>query len=77
MYERARLFDELIEAIESLPEPQRAVFVAHEIDGRSFREMAEQSGESVNTLLSRKHSAVQFLRKRLQAAHDNLNTSEE
>jgi RNA polymerase sigma factor (sigma-70 family) len=72
LYERARLFDELIEAIQALPEPQRAVFVAHEIDGRSFREMAERSGESVNTLLSRKHSAVQFLRKRLQATDVEL-----
>ena len=77
LYERARLFDELIEAIQALPEPQCAVFVAHEIEGLSFREMAERSGESLNTLLSRKHSAVQFLRKRLRAAHDNLNTSEE
>lgn len=77
LYERARLFDTLIDAIELLPEPQRAVFIAHEIDGRSFREMAQESGESVNTLLSRKHSAVQFLRKRLKAAHDSLNTSEE
>ena len=77
LYERERLFDELIEAIGALPEAQRAVFIAHEIDGRSFREMARESGESVNTLLSRKHSAVQFLRKRLQAALDNLNTSEE
>ncbi len=77
LYERAMLFDELIAAIDSLPATQRAVFIAHEIDGRSFREMAQESGESVNTLLSRKHSAVQFLRKRLQAAHDSLNTSEE
>lgn len=77
LYERARLFDELIEAIQSLPELQRAVFIAHEIDGLSFREMAERSGQSVNTLLSRKHAAVQFLRKRLRAANDNLNTREE
>ncbi len=77
LYERERLLDELIDAIHSLPEAQRAVFVAHEIDGRSFREIAEQEGESVNTLLSRKRLAVQTLRKRLQAANDNLNTSEE
>jgi RNA polymerase sigma factor (sigma-70 family) len=77
LYERARLVDELIEAIDTLPEAQRAVFIANEIDGRSFRELADESGESINTLLSRKHSAVQFLRKRLKAAHDGLNTSEE
>jgi RNA polymerase sigma factor (sigma-70 family) len=77
LYERARLLDELIAAIQSLPEQQRRVFVAHEMEGLSFREIATQEGESVNTLLSRKHLAVQYLRKRLRAAHDNLNASEE
>lgn len=69
-YMRKRLIQALEEAVRALPEDQRAVFIAHEIDGVSFKDMAEATGESVNTLLSRKHYAVKALRTRLQAIHD-------
>lgn len=59
-------------ALEELPDDQRAVFLAHEFEGRSFRDMAEETGVSVNTLLSRKHYAVLHLRKRLQTIYDEL-----
>ena len=75
LYAREVMLNELTEAIQELPEPQRAVFIAHEVDGTSFRELAEQTGESVNTLLSRKHAAVRHLRKRLQAVHENWDQS--
>ena len=64
-YAREVLLQELDDALEELPEEQRAVFVAHEVDGRSFRELAAETGLSVNTLLSRKHYAVTHLRERL------------
>jgi RNA polymerase sigma factor (sigma-70 family) len=66
-YERERLLEELEAALDELPEAQRAVFVAHEFEGRSFRELAAASGESINTLLGRKHDAVTRLRTRLEA----------
>jgi RNA polymerase sigma factor (sigma-70 family) len=75
LYARARMLDELAEALAELPERQRAIFIAHEIEGLSFRDIAAQTGESVNTLLSRKHAAVQSLRRRLRAAYENLNIS--
>ena len=71
LYAREALLNELVKAVQELSEPQRAVFIAHEVDGKSFRELAEQTGESVNTLLSRKHAAVRHLRKRLQAMVEN------
>ncbi len=71
-YARSILVDELAAALEELPIEQREVFVAHEIDGRSFRELAAETGLSVNTLLARKHSAVGRLRKRLQAIHNEF-----
>jgi RNA polymerase sigma factor (sigma-70 family) len=71
-YARSILVDELAAALEELPIEQREVFVAHEIDGRSFRELAAETGLSVNTLLARKHSAVRRLRKRLQAIHNEF-----
>lgn len=71
-YARGVLIDELAEALNELPEEQRDVFVAHELDGRSFKELAEQSGISVNTLLSRKHYAVLHLRRRLQDIYDEF-----
>ena len=71
-YARRLLLDELEEALEELPEEQRDVFVAHELDGRSFKELAEQTGISVNTLLSRKRYAVLHLRQRLQEIHDEF-----
>ena len=64
------LLEELELAIDELPEDQRDVFVAHEIEGRSFKELAAETGESLNTLLSRKRYAVLKLRERLQRIHD-------
>lgn len=68
-YARKVLVEELAEALDELPQEQRDVFVAHEIEGRSFKEMAAATGLSVNTLLARKHYAVLNLRRRLQAIH--------
>ena len=68
-YARSVLLDEIDAALDELPEEQREVFVAHELQGRSFKELAEASGVGVNTLLSRKHYAVLHLRKRLQEIH--------
>jgi RNA polymerase sigma factor (sigma-70 family) len=68
---RAQLLEELEQALAELPPQQRAVFVAHELEGTSFRELAARTGLSINTLLSRKHYATRFLRKRLEATwHD-------
>ena len=72
IYARNALIDELAAAVDELPAEQREVFVAHELEGRSFREMADESGVSVNTLLSRKRYAVLHLRRRLQRAYDEL-----
>ena len=75
LYARQVLLEELEMAIDELPEEQRKVFVAHELEGRSFKEMAAESGVSVNTLLSRKRYAVLHLRERLQDIYDEfLNT---
>src|SRR5438132_4734410 len=71
-YARSVLLDELAAALGELPEDQRFVFVAHEIEGRSFRELASETGVSVNTLLSRKHYAVRHLRRRLQNIYDEF-----
>jgi len=71
-YARSVMLEQLEEALEELPEEQRAVFVAHEIEGRSFKELAAESGLSVNTLLSRKRYAVLHLRRRLQAIYDEI-----
>ena|SRR5271166_1719893 len=71
-YARTVLLDELEDALEELPAEQRAVFLAHEIEGRSFKQLAAETGLSVNTLLSRKHNAVIHLRERLQAVHDEF-----
>ena len=68
-YARTVLIEELELALGELPAEQRAVFVAHEIEGRSFRELAAESGLSVNTLLSRKRYAVLHLRRRLESIH--------
>lgn len=72
LYVRHALLEEIESAIEELPEEQREVFVAHELDGRSFKEMAEETGVSVNTLLSRKRYAVLHLRERLQSIYDEF-----
>ena len=68
-YARKVLLEELDAALEELPQGQRDVFVAHEIEGQSFKELSEASGVSVNTLLSRKRYAVLQLRHRLQAIY--------
>src|SRR5277367_3268894 len=72
LYVRKVLLDELELAVDELPEEQRAVFVAHELEGRSFKEMSAETGISVNTLLSRKRYAVLHLRERLQSIYDEF-----
>jgi RNA polymerase sigma factor (sigma-70 family) len=72
LYARSVLLEELELALDELPEDQREVFVAHELEGRSFKEMAARSGVSVNTLLSRKRYAVLHLRERLQTVYDEF-----
>ncbi|MGA3156116.1 MAG: RNA polymerase sigma factor [Steroidobacteraceae bacterium] len=72
-YLRGVLADELIAAVEELPPAQREVFIAHELHGRSFRELAATSGVGLNTLLGRKHDAVRFLRTRLKAIESEFN----
>lgn len=71
-YARSVLLDELDAALEELPEDQRDVFVAHEIEGRSFKEISAETGVSMNTLLSRKHHAVLHLRRRLQSIYEEF-----
>jgi RNA polymerase sigma factor (sigma-70 family) len=70
LYARSLLLDELEVALDELPDEQREVFIAHELEGRSFKEMAAETGVSVNTLLSRKRYAVLHLRERLQSFYD-------
>ena len=72
LYFRNLLLDELDLALAELPDEQREVFVAHEIEGRSFKELSAESGVSVNTLLSRKRYAVLHLRERLQSIYDEF-----
>lgn len=72
LHARGLLLEELELAVGELPAEQREVFVAHEIDGRSFKDMARETGVSINTLLSRKRYAVLRLRERLRRAHDEL-----
>ena len=69
VYLRNLLLEELELALEELPDEQREVFVGHELEGRSFKEMAEETGVSVNTLLSRKRYAVMHLRERLRSIY--------
>jgi RNA polymerase sigma factor (sigma-70 family) len=71
-FARSVLLDELDAALDELPDEQREVFIGHELMGYSFKELAEQTGLSVNTLLSRKHYAVLHLRERLRAIHDEF-----
>ncbi len=71
-YARGVLLDELDAALDELPEEQREVFVAHELEGRSFKELAAATGVSINTLLSRKHYAVLHLRRRLRDIYDEF-----
>jgi RNA polymerase sigma factor (sigma-70 family) len=71
-YARSVLLEELDAALDELPEEQREVFIAHELEGRSFKELAAEMGLSVNTLLSRKRYAVLHLRERLQDIYDEF-----
>lgn len=69
-YARRILINELELALDELPEEQREVFIAHELGGQSFKDIADATGVGINTLLSRKRYAVLFLRRRLQAIYD-------
>jgi RNA polymerase sigma factor (sigma-70 family) len=71
-YARGVLLDEIEAAVDELPPEQRAAFVGHEFEGRSFKELAADAGVSVNAMLLRKHHAVLYLRRRLQAIHDEF-----
>jgi RNA polymerase sigma factor (sigma-70 family) len=72
VYARSILLEELDAALGELPEEQRDVFLAHEVEGRSFKDLAVETGVTVNTLLSRKHYAVVHLRQRLRAIYDEF-----
>jgi RNA polymerase sigma factor (sigma-70 family) len=71
-YARSILLDALQDALDELPPKQREVFIAHELERRSFKQLAAESGESVNTLLARKRYAVLHLRQRLQEIYDEF-----
>jgi RNA polymerase sigma factor (sigma-70 family) len=75
LYARERVLQKLVTALEELPEGQRAAFIAHEFDGLSFQEIAELTGESVNTLLSRKYAAVRSLRRKLRSVYADADLS--
>jgi len=72
LYARSILLEELDAALDDLPEEQRDVFVAHELEGTSFKEMSETTGVSINTLLSRKRYAVLQLQHRLRAIYSEF-----
>lgn len=72
LYARRLLLDAMIAALDELPPEQREVFVAHELEGKSFRDMAAETGLSVNTLIARKHYAVLHLRRCLQSIYDEF-----
>jgi RNA polymerase sigma factor (sigma-70 family) len=71
-YARSILLHDIEDALDELPKDQRDVFIAHEIEGRSFKDLAAETGVSLNTLLSRKRYAVLHLRQRLRAIYDEL-----
>jgi RNA polymerase sigma factor (sigma-70 family) len=71
-YARGVLLDEIEAALDELPSEQRAAFVGHELEGRSFKELAAEAGVSVNAMVLRKHHAVLYLRRRLQAIHNEF-----
>lgn len=72
LYTRNAMLEELEEALDELPREQRDVFIAHEFEGRSFKEISVETGVSVNTLLARKRYAVLHLRKRLRDIYDEF-----
>jgi len=72
LYARGVLAEEIADALDDLSDAQREVFVAHEIEGRSFKEISAETGLSVNTLISRKHYAVLALRERLHDIYEEF-----
>lgn len=72
VFERSLVWTELAEALDELPEEQKQVFVMHELEGKSFKEIAEITGEPQNTLLSRKRYAVLYLREQLKELYDEF-----
>ena len=72
LYIRHVLLDEVELALNELPHEQRDVFIAHELEGRSFKELSAETGININTLLSRKRYAVLHLRERLQSIYDEF-----
>lgn len=72
VYARSLVWTELAEALDELADEQREVFVLHELEGKSFKEIAALTGEPINTLLSRKRYAILFLRKKLQEFYDEI-----
>ncbi len=72
VYARSLVWTELADALDELPEEQREVFIKHELQGKSFKEIAEETGEPINTLLSRKRYAVLYLREKLAEIYDEI-----
>lgn len=75
VYARSMVWTELADALDELPDEQREVFVLHELEGKSFRQIADLTGEPLNTLLSRKRYAVLHLRERLQELYAEFDGS--
>jgi RNA polymerase sigma factor (sigma-70 family) len=73
-YARTVLLDAIEDALDELPEEQRSVFIAHELTGTSFKQLSDETGVSINTLLSRKRYAVLHLRRRLQTIYNDFAT---
>jgi RNA polymerase sigma factor (sigma-70 family) len=72
LYFRSLVWTELADSLDELPDEQRQVFVMHELEGKSFREIAKETGQPMNTLLSRKRYAVLYLRTRLEQLYSEL-----
>lgn len=72
LYARSLVWTQLADALDELPESQREVFAMHELEGKSFKEIADITGDSINTLLSRKHYAILFLRERLRELYGEM-----
>ncbi len=72
VFARSMVWTDLADALDELPDEQREVFVMHELEGKSFKEIAEETGEPINTLLSRKHYAVLSLREQLQELYNEF-----
>ena len=73
LYERKQLIEQVVAALNELPGEQRQVFIAHELDGKSFKQIAAETGVAINTLLARKRYAVTFLREQLQTSAHPIN----